>query len=788
MADATTLSPTAVTHSLEPPPALSPRASTSSSPGHSLDLPSLQPLSHSHPLLSSENFDADLFLLSRIHIPLEELRGELRGYLGELREELVRLINEDYEEFISLGTGLRGEENRLRRLGGPLNQVKSEVQSVRDVLAEHQGRVQSKLDERAAMREEKALLDLLQRLFDTLSRAEALLDQKPDDDHGHGQGSAHDQTSNAKLVTRVAGEYTQVVYLANKARLEGCRIVEVVQERVENIKSRLSRDLSALLSAELEDPKVPRLKSCLKTYELIEGWAEAEEVFRGVVKDFCSTTITPTALTVPTTPTAPQTPHATLNPLLSSSQARLKSGSDTPLASLYNRILSQVEIWSPLLQVSEDISDRFDFYSNVIWPEIADALVQKLGSTIFAAGRPDELHKHYTTTHDFITQLESLAPSARNVHLMRSSASYESFERRWQLPVYFQLRWKEIVGTYEANLAASSAGGDKVSAAAAVGGGGGSGTGTDGWALGATAACWKALETSWSEEVFIPELAPRFWRLSLQITSRLGTYLKSMLESFTLGEEDTSQEDAALRFASAAIVDLDRLRLKVGELEVVRTLQLQEPLSLPITSYFEVVLQIITRRCVDPLKLIRSIASQFRASPSPSSAATTGSKTASSAAPAPSYFIPQVLKPLHNLFDVQTRSKTGSGSTSSSNGSVLKEKYGTEWTLKVIEAVFANYASILSSVRKTEDLLRKHRKSKKVAGGLSSFFSSGASLNAEDGGAEKEEERFRNQMRVDIHALRDDVLSLEVKGVEEDEIERMESWKELVDVVNRPAE
>ncbi|WVR00086.1 hypothetical protein IAU59_007228 [Kwoniella sp. CBS 9459] len=783
MGDATTLSPTALAtvSSLEPPQPLSPRASTSSSPGHSLDLPSLQPLSHSHPLLSSENFDADLFLLSRIHIPLEELRGELRGYLGELREELVKLINEDYEEFISLGTGLRGEENRLRRLGGPLNQVKSEVQSVRDVLAEHQSRVQSKLDERAAMREEKALLDLLQRLFDTLSRAEALLDQKPDEEHGHGQGQglSHDQNTNAKLVTRVAGEYTQVVYLANKARLEGCGIVDVVQERIVNIKSRLSKDLSALLSAELEDPKVPRLKSCLKTYELIEGWAEAEEVFRSVVRNFCRTTITPTALTVPTTPTAPKTPHTILNPLLTS-QARLKSSSDTPLASLYNRILSQVEIWSPLLQVSEDISDRFDFFSNVIWPEIADTLVQKLGSTIFAAGRPDELHKHYTTTHDFITQLESLAPSARSVHLMRSSASYESFERRWQLPVYFQLRWKEIVGTYEANLAAASSS----AGAAAIDKGTSSivGSGSEGWALSATAACWKALETSWSEEVFIPELAPRFWRLSLQITSRLGTYLKSTLESYTIGEEDMTQEDAALRFASSAIVDLDRLRSKVRELEVVKSLQLQDQLALPITSYSEVVLQIITRRCIDPLKLIRSIASQFRASPSapsPSSGKNTSSTT-------PSYFIPQVFKPLHGLFDARSTSTSTGGK---SHGAALKEQYGAGWTFQVVEAVFANYASILSSVRKTEDLLRKHRKSKKT-GGLSSFFSSGATPAAggDDGGAEKEEERFRTQMKVDIHALKDDVISLAVKGIGQAEIEDMDSWKELVDVVNRPAE
>lgn len=104
-----------------------PRTSTSSVE-RSLDLPSLVPLSRDHQLLASTKFDVDAFLLSRIHIPLDELRGELRAYLGELREELVQLINDDYEEFISLGTGLRGEGERLKGLEGPLGGLRLEVE------------------------------------------------------------------------------------------------------------------------------------------------------------------------------------------------------------------------------------------------------------------------------------------------------------------------------------------------------------------------------------------------------------------------------------------------------------------------------------------------------------------------------------------------------------------------------------------------------------------------------------------------------------------------------------
>jgi hypothetical protein len=135
----------------------SPPTATGKSPrqSSSLELPSLQPLSHTNAFLSAEDFDADAFLLTRAHIPLEELRGELREYLGQLREELVQLINDDYEEFISLGTGLRGEEERLIRLGKPLTQLSEEVGGVREMLLEQQVVVQGKLDQRAALREEK---------------------------------------------------------------------------------------------------------------------------------------------------------------------------------------------------------------------------------------------------------------------------------------------------------------------------------------------------------------------------------------------------------------------------------------------------------------------------------------------------------------------------------------------------------------------------------------------------------------------------------------------------------
>ena len=94
-------------------------------PAH--DLPLYPPLAHNNPFFTATTFNVEDFLLSRVHTSLPDLRTELRDYLAVLKEELVQLINDDYESFISLSTDLRGEGERLGRLKLPLSDLKSQI-------------------------------------------------------------------------------------------------------------------------------------------------------------------------------------------------------------------------------------------------------------------------------------------------------------------------------------------------------------------------------------------------------------------------------------------------------------------------------------------------------------------------------------------------------------------------------------------------------------------------------------------------------------------------------------
>lgn len=49
-----------------------------------------------------------------------------------------------------------------------------------------------------------------------------------------------------------------------------------------------------------------------------------------------------------------------------------------------------------------------------------------------------------------------MAPSTKSVQAMRSHPIFVSFNKRWQLPIYFQLRWKDTVGKLEDILASTT--------------------------------------------------------------------------------------------------------------------------------------------------------------------------------------------------------------------------------------------------------------------------------------------------------------------------------------------
>ncbi|KAH8991106.1 COG complex component [Lactarius hatsudake] len=838
--------------------------------GHSIDtgaheLPLYTPLTHGDPFLTATQFNVEEFLLSRSRTSLPELRTELRDYLATLKEELVQLINDDYEAFISLSTDLRGEGTRLERLKLPLGDLKSQILESRQRLSLVQDAVQGKLKKRSDLRDEKTYLHLLLKVSESVTRLESLLlIASPDEPSsselrtlplkslGRQSEDSDDRPrgNRAKHLVRVAAEYTHLLYHVTKAQtVTRTAFVDEIQWRISRIQSTLSSDLDRLFSDTAialstgklpEDDKAKRmadLTECLRTYDALQLWRDAEDVFRrDVLREFVKKTIFPGALHASHTLSLPQTPFpihenastpgtmrtpyepftafaSRTNPFDAALAAAPRlDETDNPLAVLYNGILSFVERdVKRIMDIAERISARigqqadgvddgasakgFEIFANVVWAELARALMDELGSTLFAAGRPDEFRRNYETTQAFIRSLQYLAPSVRAIRVMVTHPTFLSFERRWQLPVYFQLRWKDIVTRLEDTLSVSKLEPESTLKKAEI----------TPFVMSSTAAVWSAMATCWDRNVFVPQLAHRFWKLMLQILSRYRTWIENSLPAYLSGlpkslpsaettksisrastpatpgqaegnpSESTSADDALLRQCAAVIADAKLLQSQtwvlwrdevspmlapvfVGEESPTELGQAEDALrsilqglSAFIPPLSSQIISILTRRASDALQPVRSMPLQFRAM---------SNKRPPSE---PSFFVVGVLRPVRAFFGME--SGTGPGAP-------LKAELMQSFAEEVFEAVVQKYIIYVTTMRKKEESLRKLKKGKKAP-----FSLFGGGPKEEDG---RDEERIRQQMALDVEAFGKDAETLGV------DVQGSVSFKSLLEIAIAP--
>ncbi|CBQ68329.1 related to conserved oligomeric Golgi complex component 2 [Sporisorium reilianum SRZ2] len=194
----------------------------------------------------------------------------------------------------------------------------------------------------------------------------------------------------------------------------------------------------------------------------------------------------------------------------------LTSPAPTPLLGLYNTLLTFVAstAWH-VCDAARDIAHSTttdpapcDIFTNVVWDTLSSALLTTMGATIFFVGHTDTFYTNYTLTNAFLTRVLALAPSETSRRAVQEHANWHAFRRRWQLPVYFQMRFREVVTQMEAGLVE---GGE-----------------------GAMRAVVAAVERVWAEGVHVHELSAREWRVTLQLLSRYRTWVEQRSSDLTL--------------------------------------------------------------------------------------------------------------------------------------------------------------------------------------------------------------------------------------------------------------
>ncbi|KAG8583183.1 hypothetical protein GDO81_008309 [Engystomops pustulosus] len=561
-----------------------------------------------------------------------------------------------------------------------------------------------------------------------------------------------------QILERIATEFNQLQFHAVQSK--GMPLLDKVRPRIAGITAMLQRSLEGLLLEGLQTSNVDIIRHCLRTYATIDKTKDAEALVGQVlVKPYIDEVIV----------------------------EQYVQSHPNGLQVMYNKLLEFVPHHCRLLRevtggaISSEKADMvpgYDFLVNSVWPEIARGIEERLPS-LFNPGNPDIFHQKYSISMDFLRKFERQCGSQASVKRLRAHPSYHSFNNRWNLPVYFQIRFKEIAGSLESALLSHVEETANESA----------------FCLRATNVLWNCLSACWSDHIYLPLLAHRFYKLTLQLLSRYCVYIKelsacatadgSVTESKSLptrGKEESaslSSEDQQTGLAADAqmsalstrqliliVADINKIMEKLPELiEVIKVKlnkigfknmeiikgaleDLSSSLSEPLSTINNKISMDLGESCLIYFKSALEVPRLYR-------------RTNKEIPTKPSSYVESALKPLFQLqhdygnkVKVQTRQEWLRGALS-------------ECTHKYYETV----SDVLSSVKRMEESLKRLKQARKTT----------MSSNTPSGGM-SDDNKIRLQLALDVEYFTNQIQNFGLS------IHELKSFAALIELVQAARE
>ncbi|KAK5882596.1 hypothetical protein CesoFtcFv8_021165 [Champsocephalus esox] len=439
-----------------------------------------------------DDFDVDQFVAEcRKQVQMEEMREDLELYYKLLKTAMVELINKDYADFVNLSTNLVGMDKALNQLSVPLGQLREEVMSLRFCVSEVIQAIDNQLTKQEDLQKKKVCVLRLIQVVRSVEKIEKILNSQNSKESGSLEISS--PLLAGQVLERIATEFNQLQFHAVQSK--GMPLLDKVRPRIAGITSMLQQSLEGVLIEGLQTSNLDMVCHCLRTYATIDKTRDAEALVGQVlVKPYMDQVIV---------------------------EEMVKS-SPNGLQLMYSRLLEFVPHHCRLLREvtggarSSDKSvvvPGYDFLVNSVWPEMIKGIEERL-SFLFNPGNPEIFFERYSESMEFVRRFERQCSSQASVKRLRVHPSYTTFQNKWNLPVYFQLRYKEIAGNLENAIS------DGLEAAPAAG---------SAFHLQVSEVLWSCLMRCWSDKVYLSPLAHRFWKLTLQLYARYAKFLDEVL-------------------------------------------------------------------------------------------------------------------------------------------------------------------------------------------------------------------------------------------------------------------
>nr|CAG4641569.1 EOG090X03KZ [Eurycercus lamellatus] len=460
-----------------------------------------------------EDFSPDLFLQDLWNsVTLEVLRDDLGAYLKVLRSAMIELINRDYADFVNLSGNLVGLDRAIANLQEPLSVIQSEIMMVSKVLNDAHNKLQLTLSERQSLREKKLVLECLMKIPASLDHLEKLLLHITESENISKM--IEDDQTKGSVMERAANEFNHLQHLLVKCNSTSSA-VEDLQKRTDKVNSSLMKCLEDTLVFGIEEQKKEILQKTLRTFFLLDQCKFAVNLLRIRLI------------------------HPAFWKILNQQSLKMEPQDLNGLLTKMKEFIRQK--LKDLVEISGSFEgpQGFNLVVDCLWPEFYNALVGNL-DCIFAQGNPDLFHKRYTCTMEFINYLESLS-SCSSLQSLKNDPNYQLMIGRWNLPVYFQMRFQELAGGLETSLIKPFNELENEEPFPY---------------FKSTKVLLNVLMACYAPDIYLAPLAHRFWKLSLQMMSRHQKKISEILI-----EQLKRYDAASVGTTSASLVPSNNAKL-----------------------------------------------------------------------------------------------------------------------------------------------------------------------------------------------------------------------------------
>ncbi|GMH43984.1 hypothetical protein BSKO_11918 [Bryopsis sp. KO-2023] len=426
------------------------------------------------PEFDAEQYVADL----RRFVPLEGLSKQLDNHLGQLKQKLVEVINENYNAFVSLGSQLTGVEGAILRIGKPVQELKGKLDDICEKIQGERSALHSALEKRKQIAAAREKLELMQHAVQLEGKVEKLILEV--------KGAVSmDLDSKSSLLERVAGEVGKLDLLISQGK--ELPFIQGVEQRTKPAHEELRKHLASCLAASLAENCLPATFHLLHAFSLAGDLRAGEQVIRSViVKPLVQEAIG----------------AANGKPDLGTISEKLLAGLEQRCKALFDRVHS-----------ADSALQGFNFLGNAVAAELHLQLAENLPA-VFSPGVPSIFHTSYKAVIRFLEGLEGYCKTSSAIESLRNCEPVGALLRRWNLQVYYTLRFQEIAGSVERCFRE-----DQFSVAS-----------EDELQCEPMVIWWQGVRQCLADDVCLAPLLDSFVKLLLQLVSRLTIWVNAGIQ------------------------------------------------------------------------------------------------------------------------------------------------------------------------------------------------------------------------------------------------------------------